>query len=204
MQSKLHGARGSIRLSLILGGLILGIGATGYYYYADSRAKIRKEVAGDLASIAKEKANLISVWRDERIADASAAAAAAAMMPSVKNLLDGHASPAERAVLLAWLETLRSTYGYVHLSIADLEGRPLIEVGRAEATKTQLAAAANEAATSKTPVFRDFDVYGNQQSPHVGVSAALTLAPGVAPRGPRGPDCSTTKPGRSVASLPIP
>lgn len=183
MQSKLHGARGSIRLSLILGGLILGIGATGYYYYADSRAKIRKEVAGDLASIAKEKANLISVWRDERIADASAAAAAAAMMPSVKNLLDGQASPAERAVLLAWLEALRSTYGYVHLSIADLEGRPLIEVGRAEATKTQLAAAANEAATSKTPVFRDFDAYGNQQSPHVGVSAALTLAPGVAPRG---------------------
>ncbi|MBN9663763.1 MAG: PAS domain S-box protein [Acidobacteria bacterium] len=155
----------------------------GYYYYADSRAKIRKEVAGDLASIAKEKANLISVWRDERIADASAAAAAAAMMPSVKNLLVGHASPAERAVLLAWLEALRSNYGYAHLSLADLEGRPLIEVGRAEATRTQLAAAANEAAASKTPVFRDFDAYGNEQSPHVGVSAALAPSPGAAARG---------------------
>ena len=26
----------------------------------------------------------------------------------------------------------------------------------------------------------------------------------LAPRGPRGPDCSTTKPGRSLAALPIP
>ncbi|MGC4051684.1 MAG: hypothetical protein QM757_20215, partial [Paludibaculum sp.] len=183
MQSKLQGARGSIRLTLILGGLILGIGAAGYYYYADSRAKIRKEVAGDLASIAKEKANLVSAWRNERIGDASATAASAVVMPAVKNLLEGHGTPAERVILVAWLEALRANYGYAHLSLADLEGRPLVEVGTADASRTQLAAAANEAASSPAPVFRDFDVSESHQSPHVGVSAALRLAPGGPVRG---------------------
>ncbi|MGJ5815531.1 PAS domain S-box protein [Paludibaculum fermentans] len=173
MRSNLHGARGSIRLSLILSGLILGIGGAGYYYYATSRIAIRREVAGDLASIAKEKATLLSAWRGERIADASAAATAAVLMPEVGRLLDGHASGQDRASIASWLETLRGTYGYAHLSLADLTGRPLIEVGRTEASHTQLAAAANEAASSRTPVFRDFDVAENRLSPHVGVSAAL-------------------------------
>ncbi|QOY84904.1 PAS domain S-box protein [Paludibaculum fermentans] len=183
MPSNPHGASGSIRLSLILGGLILGIGATGYYYYATSRAEIRREVAGDLTSIAKEKATLISTWRGERIADASAAAAAAVLMPAVLNLLDGRATTADRASITTWMDALRGTYGYTHLAVADLTGHPLLQVGQTEASRTQFAAAANEAASSQAPVFRDFDASEKLQAPHVGVSAALRPVPGGEARG---------------------
>ncbi len=93
----------------------------GYFYYKQIEKNYKKEYSEHLATITELKAGEISIWRSERMSDASIIYKNPGFSSLVKNSLNEINSDKNR--LLAWFEKIINAYQYDRICFHDITGQ---------------------------------------------------------------------------------
>jgi two-component system cell cycle sensor histidine kinase/response regulator CckA len=157
--------------------LVIAVIAGGYWFYRDQNQTARETAQEQLAAIAQLKVNQIMQWRAERLGDAGVISGTPFVREVVSRWLQtGQATDEEQ--ILAWLETVRSQYGYSGAALFDPSGKPLLSVGSDNGTLTPAGVSGVEAAIANgKPTLTDLylDASGNADLDAI---APLSAAPG--------------------------
>src|SRR5512137_876107 len=86
--------------------LFLLVGALGVQVYRNQLQLAERREQNQLLSIARLKVEQIAAWRQERLADAGVLSANRLLLAGFREWLNGTASPAVQADLMAYIEAL--------------------------------------------------------------------------------------------------
>ena len=112
------------RLALLAFVLVAaGLGAAGSVYLRHEIALAREEAMIELTQVADLKSAQISSWYAERRSDAALILKTPAIVAQISQSLERPPDGAVPSDLLAWMEAMRSGYGYRHIAIYDSDGR---------------------------------------------------------------------------------
>lgn len=157
---------------------LLGIGATGYRYYAHQRSVIETEMHNQLAAIAELKVRQVVAWRNERLADAKVIAATDGMR-AVDQVLRGTADAPVRSRVLAWIETIRTAGGHANAILVNSEGQVCLWSGYTDmSAAAHYGALARQALDTGQVIFSDLHYDEGLRRPHMGLNVPLNTAPG--------------------------
>ncbi len=166
------------RLTVAFAAVFLALLAAGFWFYHSQEQQLRGEVEATLQSVVKLKADEISQWRAERLADA-------AVLAESPFLADAAAHPTALAKerLLTRFHSLQQHYHYHDVLLLNNLGQVLLSLSGGtvtldEGSRQALAVALRE----RRPVMSDLHV-GPGQVPHLDVVAPL-LGADVSPSGP--------------------
>ena len=142
-------------LILIFFILSIGISITGYLYYKNQEAYIRKEKQQELSAIIALKIEQIISWRQERIDYASAIMDDPFFALRVRDFIKGRAKPVLRQQILERLKALAS-YQYQSIALIDPPGNVRLSVPTSKQELTPyLKFLAGQAMQAKKIVFSD-------------------------------------------------
>ena len=142
--------------------LSIGILTTGYLYYKNQEAYIKKEKQQELAAIIALKIDQIISWRQERIDYASTIMDDPFFALRVRDLLTGRAKPALRVQISERLTALAS-YQYQSIALIDPQGEVRLAVPTSkQALSPYLKSLASQAMQTRKVVFSD--LYQNEDS----------------------------------------
>lgn len=135
--------------------LSIGISITGYLYYKNQEAYIRKEKQQELSAIIALKIEQIISWRQERIDYASAIMDDPFFALRVRDFIKGRAKPVLRQQILERLKALAS-YQYQSIALIDPQGNVRLSVPTSRQELTPyLKFLAGQAMQAKKIVFSD-------------------------------------------------
>ncbi len=142
-------------LILIFFILSIGISITGYLYYKNQEADIKKEKQQELSAIIALKIEQIISWRQERIDYASAFMDDPFFALRVRDFIKGRAKPVLRQQILERLKALAS-YQYKSIALIDPQGNVRLSVSTSKQELTPyLKFLASQAMQAKKIVFSD-------------------------------------------------
>jgi signal transduction histidine kinase len=119
MNTKSQASRAPWIIGMIFLLLSALIGALGFRLYLNEKLEIRNKIQSDLSAIADLKANLITVWRKERIADAMVIYRNQSVAREVIDYLE---KPEDRLLssrLLSWMNAIVEHNGYASVLLFD-------------------------------------------------------------------------------------
>lgn len=135
--------------------LSIGILTTGYLYYKNQEAYIKKEKQQELAAIIALKIDQIISWRQERIDYASTIMDDPFFALRVRDLLTGRAKPALKGQISERLTALAS-YQYQSIALIDPQGEVRLAVPTSkQALSPYLKSLASQAMQTRKVVFSD-------------------------------------------------
>ncbi len=135
--------------------LILAVG--GYWFYRREIQTIRSHEYNDLKAVAELKANQITLWRNERMADARLNAAATFLRSTVVQWLKNPGNRALKAGIKARLQLLKDSSGYENVILASTDGRVLITLNPSlNNLETETKRLVSRASLVRDVVFGDF------------------------------------------------
>ena len=103
--------------------LSVGIGASGYLYYKHQREHFKKVAEGELSAIADLKVDQISMWRKERMGDASVIFESFLITSGIQRLLENPKDSKLREEVLSWMTSLKKHYDYESIFLLDPKGK---------------------------------------------------------------------------------
>jgi signal transduction histidine kinase len=108
--------------------LSIGIGAAGFWYYADQKKSRLAEYGRQLGAIADLKIHEIHTWRRERLGDAGVVSHEPDF-PQVIKAIQARSKPESPSQgFRAWLDSFLSSYGYLNATIFDAGGRIIFRI----------------------------------------------------------------------------
>jgi len=156
--------------------LIAGLGAAGYHFYVGQQQRTEDDARNQLVAIADLKVAQIAEWRRERIADGKAMQASAVMVPVVRRLLAGSASGGTRAVLVDWLSTLKSAYGYANVMLVDSRQAVLLSLVSGARLEAPCAAIVREAMRTSQVSLTDLHLENGSGAIHLALVVPVVVS----------------------------
>ncbi len=135
--------------------LAIGIGIAGYLYYRNQREQIKKNAYHELHSIAGLKVSQISVWREERMADALTFTEDPASSLKLREWLRNQGDSRVRDEIFLWIRSLKEHSDYDNILLTDAQGIPRLTVTPGTQVDTQLQDQLEQAMTLKIPILSD-------------------------------------------------
>ncbi len=106
-----------LSLSLIFLVLVAGIVAAGIFYYQSQLANCRSDAQAKIAAIADLKVDELSLWRNERLADANTLYKNAAFSSLVRRCFERPEDSPLRKELQSWIDNIRTSYQYNEVAL---------------------------------------------------------------------------------------
>jgi len=132
------------------------IGVVGSLYLRRQMADLRTTLENELSAIADLKANQIGRWLHERRSDAELVARNPAMSTQLARLLAASPDGGSNHELLAWMESLRQSYGYERIELRNAQAAAVLSVPPSPTNdEPQLAEHIRTALRTKNTVFWD-------------------------------------------------
>lgn len=116
------------RLIVVFLLLAMGIGVAGYLYYKDQEAHIKKLNENELSAVAELKADELSGWRQDRMADAEAILGSPFLTSAVYQWFRTPVSNNLKREILAWMRSFREAYHYETILLLDAKGTVQLSV----------------------------------------------------------------------------
>ena len=161
-----------LAIFFISGGLIcLG----GLRFYIAQSGEALREVTNELQSIADLKAEQIIAWRGERLDDARVITSDRALMDSIRSVVTGPSSAAERQSVLLWLANFCDTYQYANAVVLDPAGNVVLQHGGLYGSAAHFGKLLAEVGALNAAVIRDLHAEGDGGL-HLGLNIPLRLA----------------------------
>ena len=159
------------------------LGALGVQGYRSQLRSAQSREQDQLLSIARLKVEQIAAWRQERLGDAGVLSANRLLLAGFREWLNGTASPAVQADLMAYIEALRRHYGYRDYLLVDATGRVRLASGQPSAATLEAHAQTALAAVqrSQAPYLTELHTDIEHPYPHLGL--VVPLGQGGAPAG---------------------
>lgn len=117
-----------IRLMAIFALLTAGILALGFLFYRSYEQRIRNEAECQLTAIGELKSHELVRWRDERLADGTAASRNPVFVALLRRYLQHPHDAGTRQLLLGWLTSLRGHYHYNQIRLMNAQGDTVLSV----------------------------------------------------------------------------
>lgn len=102
--------------------LISGFSTGAYLYYTGYERDFRAQVGAQLATITDLKVKGLQDWRVERLGDAEVLRRSPAFAALVRDYLHNPTATQAAEMLQAWLDSLRTAYGYERVFLLDTDG----------------------------------------------------------------------------------
>jgi signal transduction histidine kinase/CheY-like chemotaxis protein len=102
--------------------------AAGLFYLRHLQTTARAEAHAELETIAVLKAQQISAWYEERVADGAAIHDAKAILDQARAVVGGTASDAAVGEMRVWLEAVQARYHYRSVALMDAFGKTRLVV----------------------------------------------------------------------------
>jgi PAS domain S-box-containing protein len=160
------------RVAAIFLVLALGIGASGYLYFQNSRRQIEHAKHGELLAVAKLKVREISWWRAERLGDAAVLSRTPLLGFEVARWLSGRNETQLNSETLSWMRAIRGHYDYSNVLLLDTEGNVKLSLTGQDRMDPELFRSVPWVVNSREVLF--YDLHWSETAD--GIRAAL-LAP---------------------------
>jgi signal transduction histidine kinase/DNA-binding response OmpR family regulator len=121
-------SEGALRRSHLLAFFVVVffVGVAGYGYFSNVRGIIIAEKTGELNTLADLKSRQLALWRTERLGDGTAIRSNPIIASRLGDYLNGSAPPKVLDECKAWMEGLRTSYGYHSATLYRTDGTQLI------------------------------------------------------------------------------
>ena len=97
--------------------LVAGIVAAGIFYYQSQLANCRSDAQAKIAAIADLKVDELSLWRNERLADANTLYKNAAFSSLVRRCFERPEDSPLQKELQSWIDSIRTSYQYNEVAL---------------------------------------------------------------------------------------
>jgi PAS domain S-box-containing protein len=126
-----RGRRRRRSVPLLVGLAVLAslTGLAGLKVYERAKELVERDAHEQLAIIADLKIDQLLAWREERLNDGRVLAHNPAIQHLVLPFFRGEAGPATLEELRLWMESLRASYSFTAVVLADLQGQARMTVG---------------------------------------------------------------------------
>ncbi|MBI5605138.1 MAG: PAS domain S-box protein [Deltaproteobacteria bacterium] len=152
--------------------LILAVG--GYWFYRHEIQTIRSHAYNDLKAVAELKANQITLWRNERIADARLNAAATFLRSAVVQWLKSPDNAGLKSGIKARLQLLKDSSGYENVILASTDGRVLFTLNPGLTDlESETKRLVSQTSSARQVVFGDFFRCSVCKQVHLDVAAPI-------------------------------
>ncbi|MCX7766720.1 MAG: hypothetical protein N2246_08480, partial [Candidatus Sumerlaeia bacterium] len=167
-QGTRHSAKVQLFPYLILLVIMLMILGGGVWFYREQKKALMQKSGDTLTAIARLKANQISAWRADQLAEGKELMSSIFFIQSVTSWLANPAPETTEKIRLQ-LHSLQEHYSYVDVLLVDREGRPLISLsGYSQKLQDEVQPFLNKALIERKPVLTDLHLCNIDQKPHIG------------------------------------
>ena len=161
------GERIYIRLWFLLGVLVVGIVAGGYWFYGHHHANVKGRIVEQLHAIATLKVEDIQRWRQEQIADASTFLGTPFMVETTRNMLVGKWDPEMTEGIVTRLNNLMKQPRYQDVLLVTPDGEILIGTsGRSGPIHEEAIEGIRQAFETRQPILTDIHLLPEKNAPH--------------------------------------
>lgn len=144
-----------------------GIGIAGVWYYAVQRERAKLNNGSQLSAIAALKADEISRWREERLADARIVIDTPFIAQLVRQCFEHPLEPHPMQEMLKWMESYKDQYDYYSVSLLNVEGTIRLSIPEGEQTDEELLKRFSEVMHTKRPYLCDLEQSETVTVPHL-------------------------------------
>ncbi len=158
--------------------LAIGIGGSGFWYYAAQKKGRMTETERQLSAIAELKIHEIEAWRKERTGDAAVIVSNPFSASDIRSILKSTAPAGSKAGVLTWMESIRKSYGYIKILLLDARAKPVLQTedpsdpGLDETTRSDAETALRE----NRPAFSDLHLIDKRGTIRMDVLAPVAGA----------------------------
>ncbi len=156
-----------IRLWFLLGVLVLGIVAGGYWFYNHHDANMKGRIAEQLHAIATLEVEDIQRWRQEQIADASTFLGTPFILEATRKMAQGQLDPELMEGIVTRLHNLKKHYRYQDALLVTPDGEIVIGTGgRSGPIHVEAREALRKSFETRQPILTDIHILPQENSPH--------------------------------------
>ncbi len=160
---------------LILLVIMLVIIVGGLWYYREQKEALMRESGGKLTAIARLKANQISAWRADQLAEGKEWMSSIFFIQELKRWL-ADPSPETTEQIRLQLHSIQARYNYVDILIVDRDGKMLFSLrGHMQMLQDEVQLFLNKALDERKPVLTDLHKCNIDQNPHISVITPIYL-----------------------------
>ena len=160
-------------LKAVLAVVVLALLAGGFSFYRAQERRVRQDVESDLRSIAELKANQITSWRENHLAEGDELAASPFLVRGVARWFAEPPATAPEEILSRF-RSLQKHYRYDDILLVDAEGRVRLSLrGKPEALEAGLTQAMSTALRNRTSFLTDLHTDKLDLSSHISIVAPL-------------------------------
>jgi PAS domain S-box-containing protein len=164
----------SIYLFLALFALIVGIVGGGAVYYRNYKRNYRADVENQLNAVARLKVDELSLYRQERLADAAVFYKNAAFSALVRRYFEQPEDRETQGQLRTWLGHLQAAYQYDRVMLLDpLYSLKMIIPDKPERSTSFVSAGSSEILQAGKIAFEDF--YWNEQNRRIYLKVLIPI-----------------------------
>ena len=149
---------------LVFSLLALGIGIAGLLYYRHQKDTIRQHTTAELSAITHLKTQEISRWREERLGNAAVISDNSMVADEIQAFFAHPSESTERQQILAWMQSLKTHYGFSDIVLLDKDFNVRLSTSRQERIgsylRDQLPAIMKSSRSFLTDLYRS-DVTGD-------------------------------------------
>lgn len=106
--------------------LSVGIGLSGYFYYKNQKAHLKRQMEEELSAISELKANQISTWRKERIRNVSLVSKSPFVTLAIKRFIKNPDDLLLRKRILNFITSFKETYEFQSIYLIDSRKRVIL------------------------------------------------------------------------------